>query len=127
MPKIKIAQNPTFSAEVQIPRVGGGVQPVSFTFRYLDRIALAKLYDGWHKTAEEQAEKAKADGATLEQFTAAEIQLQVEQIKAVVVGWGFDDKFTDEAVLELVSTCLGSPLAVLSAYREAYAQARLGN
>ncbi|MFK9098258.1 hypothetical protein HMPREF3173_16040 [Pseudomonas sp. HMSC08G10] len=127
MAKIKIAQNPTFTAEVKIPRVGGEPVSVEFTFRYLNRTALAKLYDSWNKAAEDHAEKAKANGATLEQFTAGQLQLQVEQIKAVVSGWGFDDEFTDEAIADLVTTCIGAPQAVLAAYQDAYLPARLGN
>lgn len=127
MPKIKIAQNPTFTTEVKIPRVGGEPVAVEFTFRYFDRTALAKLYDGWNQAAEANAEKAKAEGASLEHFTAGQVQLQAEQIKAVTVGWGFDDKFNDEAILELVTTCVGAPQAVLDAYQQAYNPARLGN
>lgn len=100
MAKIKIAQNPTFTAEVKIPRVGGYPVAVEFTFRYFDRTALAKLYDSWNQAAEANTEKAKAEGASLEQFTAGQVQLQAEQIKAVTVGWSFDDKFNDEAILE---------------------------
>ena len=127
MPKIKIAQNPTFTAEVKIPRVGSEPVTVEFTFRYFDRTALAKLYDSWNRASEANAEKAKTEGTTLEQFTAGQVQLQAEQIKTVTVGWGFDDKFTDEAILELVTTCVGAPQAVLDAYQEAYNPARLGN
>ncbi|WP_342649088.1 phage tail assembly chaperone [Pseudomonas sp. REB1044] len=100
---------------------------VPFTFRYLDRTALAKLYDAWNQAAEASAEKAKDKTLTLEQFTTVQVQHQAEQIKAITVGWGFDDKFTDEAVLELVTTCVGAPQAVLSAFQDAYNPARLGN
>ncbi|MEN5036893.1 phage tail assembly chaperone [Pseudomonas sp. TWI929] len=127
MAKIKIAQNPTFAAEVKIPRVGSEPVPVEFTFRYMDRTALAKLYDGWNQAFEAHAEKCKAEGASLEQFTTGQVQLQAEQIRAVTVSWGFDDKFTDEAILDLVTTCVGAPQAVLDAYQEAYNPARLGN
>ncbi|MEE1869083.1 phage tail assembly chaperone [Pseudomonas auratipiscis] len=127
MAKIKIAQNPTFAAEVKIPRVGSEPVPVGFTFRYMDRTALAKLYDGWNQAFEAHAEKCKAEGASLEQFTAGQVRLQAEQIKAVTADWGFDDKFTDEAILDLVTTCVGAPQAVLNAYQEAYNPARLGN
>ncbi|MCE7762947.1 hypothetical protein GQL56_09870 [Pseudomonas putida] len=127
MAKIKIAQNPTFTAEVKIPRVGGDPAPVEFTFRYMDRTALAKLYDGWNQAFEAHAEKCKAEGASLEQFTAGQVRLQAEQIKAITVSWGFDDKFTEDAILDLVTTCVGAPQAVLDAYQEAYNPARLGN
>ena len=127
MAKIKIAQNPTFTAEVKIPRVGGDPVAVEFTFRYFDRTALAKLYDGWNQAFEAHAEKCKAEGASLEQFTTGQVRLQAEQIKAVTVSWGFDDKFTEEAILELVTTSVCAPQAVLDAYQEAYNPARLGN
>lgn len=127
MPKIKIAQNPTFTAEVKIPRVGGDPLPVAFTFRYMDRNAMAKLYDSWNQASEANAEKAKSEGASLEQFTASQVQLQAEQIKEVTVGWGFDDKFGDAAILDLLTACVGAPQAVLDAYQEAYNPARLGN
>ena len=127
MPKIKIAQNPTFTAEVKIPRVGAEPVAVAFTFRYFDRTALSKLYDGWNQAFEAHAEKCKAEGASREQFTAGQVQLQAEQVKAITAGWGFDDKFTDEAILDLVITCVGAPQAVLAAYQEAYNPARLGN
>ncbi|MEW5543513.1 phage tail assembly chaperone [Pseudomonas soli] len=127
MAKIKIAQNPTFTAEVKIPRVGAEPVPVEFTFRYFDRTELARLYDGWNQAAEAHAEKAKAEGMSLEQFTAGQIQLQADQIKAVTVGWSFDDEFNEAAILDLVTTCIGAPQAVLSAYQEAYSPGRLGN
>ncbi|RRV49586.1 phage tail assembly chaperone [Pseudomonas sp. p106] len=127
MAKIKIAQNPTFSAAVSIPRVGAEPVSVDFQFRYFDRTDLAKLYDGWNQAAEENAEKAKTEGWTLEQFTARQLELQAEQIKVVTTGWSFDDEFTDEAIAALVSTCVGAPQAVLDAYQEAYRPARLGN
>lgn len=57
MAKIKIAQNPTFGAEVQLS------QPVEagFEFRYLDRIALSEMFDRWNKARDAWAEKAKID------------------------------------------------------------------
>lgn len=127
MAKIKIAQNPTFTAEVKIPRVGGEPVPVQFTFRYMDRTALAKLYDGWNKAVEANSEKARDENVSLEQFTAGQLKLQAEQIKAVTAGWGFDEDFTDDAILDLVTSCVGAPQAVLDAYQEAYKPARLGN
>lgn len=127
MAKIKIAQNPTFTAEVKIPRVGADPVLVGFTFRYLDRVALAKLYDGWNKAAEEAAETAKSEDWSLERFTERQMELQVEQIKAVTAGWGFEDEFSDQAIIDLVMTCVGAPQAVLNAYQAAYSPARLGN
>ncbi|MFO6289819.1 phage tail assembly chaperone, partial [Pseudomonas aeruginosa] len=39
--KFSIAQAPTFESSVEIPRLGGESIKVPFTFKYLDRVALA--------------------------------------------------------------------------------------
>jgi len=50
MAKFKIAQNPTFKADVEIPRVGGEFFKVTFEFNYRDRTALAALILAWQHT-----------------------------------------------------------------------------
>ncbi len=127
MAKIKIAQNPTFSAEVKIPRVGGEPVPVEFQFRYLDRVALAEMFDRWNKARDAWAAKVQEDSPSWKEATAAEIELQAEQLKDIVVGWDLDDEFSEEAILDLVKTCTGAPKAVTEAYQSAYSPARLGN
>lgn len=127
MAKIKIAQSPTFNALVKIPRVGGEPVEVDFEFKYLDRATLAAMFDRWNAARTEYAAKVKDENLSWVDATAAEISLQVEQIKDVVSGWGFDDKFSDESIANLVSTCVGAPEAVINAYQSAYVPARLGN
>lgn len=127
MAKIKIAQNPTFGAAVQLPRVGSDPVEVGFEFRYLDRVALAEMFDRWNKARDAWAEKAKEEGVSWKDATAAEIELQAEQLKDIVVGWDFDDKFCDDSILDLVQTCTGAPKAVIDAFQNAYSLARLGN
>lgn len=127
MAKIKIAQNPTFSAEVKLPRVGAEPVPVEFQFRYLDRVALAEMFDRWNKTRDAWAAKVQEDSPSWKEATAAEIELQAEQLKDIVVGWDLDDEFSEEAILDLVKTCTGAPKAVTEAYQSAYSPARLGN
>jgi len=127
MAKIKIAQNPTFSAVVQIPRIGADPVPVEFQFRYLDRVALAEMFDQWNEARDAWAAKAKEEGVSWKDATALEIKLQVEQIKGIVVGWDLVDEFGEEAIAELVRTCTGAPKAVTDAFQSAYAPARLGN
>lgn len=126
MAKIKIAQNPTFSAAVQMPRVGGEPVEVQFEFRYLDRLALAEMFDRWNQAREQLTEQAK-EGATWAEVTSSEVKLQADQLKEIVQGWGLEDEFTDEAVHQLALTCTGAPKAVIEAYQAAYAPARLGN
>ncbi|WP_439851154.1 phage tail assembly chaperone [Pseudomonas syringae] len=127
MAKIKIAQNPTFKAPVLIPRIGEAAVKVDFEFKYMDRTELAEMFERWNKARAELNAKRIDDGITWQEVTASEIALQVEQIKDIVTGWSFDNKFTGEAVAELVTTCVGAPQAVIDAYQSAYAPARLGN
>ncbi|MCF9000470.1 phage tail assembly chaperone [Pseudomonas syringae] len=127
MAKIKIAQNPTFKAPVMIPRIGEAAVKVDFEFKYMDRTELAEMFGRWNKARAELNAKSIEDGMSWEKVTASEIALQVEQIKEVVTGWSFDDKFTGEAVAALVTTCVGAPQAVIDAYQSAYDPARLGN
>ena len=127
MPKIKIAQNPTFTAEVQVPRIGGEPEPVKFQFRYMDRVTLAGMFDRWNKARDTWAEKAKDSGATWEEVTAGEIALQAEQLGEIVTGWDLEDEFSQEAIVNLVRTCTGAPKAVIDSFQSAYSPARLGN
>lgn len=127
MAKIKIAHNPTFKAPVMIPRIGESPVKVDFEFKYMDRKALAEMFESWNKARKELNAKTTEDGMTWQEVTSAEILLQVQQIKDVVTGWGFDDKFSDESIAALVTTCVGAPQAVIDAYQGAYDPARLGN
>lgn len=127
MAKIKIAQNPTFTALVQVPRIGGEAVPVEFTFRYMDRVTLSATFDRWNKARDAWAEKAKQDGASWEEVTGGEIALQAEQLSDIVTGWDLEDEFSPEAIVDLVRTCTAAPKAVIDAFQAAYSPARLGN
>lgn len=127
MAKIKISQNPTFKAKVAIPRVGADPVSVEFEFKYMDRLALAAHFDKWNAARDEHAKKVQEDGLSWQEATVTEIAIQVGQLKDIVSGWAFDEKLSDESLTALVTTCIGAPQAVLSAYQSAYQPARLGN
>lgn len=127
MAKVKIAQNPTFIAPVEIPRIGCAPVKVDFEFKYMDRETLADTFDKWNKARTALAESVSDGDRSLQHITAAEIALQVEQIKDLVVGWAFEDAFSEASITALVSTCVAAPQAVIDAYQAAYAPARLGN
>lgn len=129
MAKFKIAQNPTFKADVDIPRVGGSVLKVSFEFKYRDRKELAALFSGWQKAAKQDQERLKelGDDLTLVDITDADIDRQIEQVSELVVGWGFDDKLSPESIRALIETSAGAGDAIVKAYQGAFAVARLGN
>lgn len=129
MAKFKIAQNATFRAEVDIPRVGGTTIKVPFEFKYRNRKDLAKLFAGWQESAKDDQErfKAKGEDLTLVEITDSHIERQVEQVTQLVAGWGFDDKLSPESIRELVETSAGAGDAIVDAYQKAFSSARLGN
>ncbi|WP_311902270.1 phage tail assembly chaperone [Pseudomonas sp. VD-NE white] len=108
MAKIRIAQNPTFRALVHIPVVG--CEPEA-----IENLKAKEMREGF------------GEGTTLSDVVAAETEYQVQQIKDLVAGWGFDDKFDDKSILALVKSCQGTAEAVVNAYQSAFNQARLGN
>lgn len=128
----KIKMNPTFKSAVKIPRIGGEPLDVTFEFKALDRVSLAKTFDKWKSESialMEEAAKRELDGEgfTLVEWTDREIPLQVKQIKDIVVGWGFDDEFSDENIEELLTTSVSVTEAILEVYNDAYTRARQGN
>lgn len=129
MAKFKIAQNPTFKADVEIPRVGGQVIKVPFEFKYRDRKALAALFLSWQGTLKADEARFKEMGAelTIVDLTEAGIERQVEQVEALVAGWGFDDKLSQASIRALVETSAGAGDAIVKAYQQAFDPARLGN
>ena len=127
MAKFSIAPKPTFTVDVAIPQVGGKPAMVPFTFKYRDRTELAELFDSWKEKAEAIGERFKGTEPTLTEVTAAEVEQGVDQIKDLVVSWGFNDKLNDESITALVKSCIGVSDAVVKAYSEAFGKARLGN
>ncbi|WP_223630214.1 phage tail assembly chaperone [Pseudomonas atacamensis] len=127
MAKFSIAPKPTFTVDVAIPQVGEKPAMVPFTFKYRDRTALAELFDSWKAKAEAIGERFKGTEPTLAEITAAEVEQGVDQIKDLVVSWGFGDKLNDESITALVESCIGVSDAVVKAYSEAFGKARLGN
>ncbi|MBD1589789.1 phage tail assembly chaperone [Pseudomonas typographi] len=129
MAKFKIAQDPTFKADVAIPRVGGTSITVPFEFKYRDRTELAELFTGWQERAAKQQESFEASGkdVTLIEITNTQMDLEVDQLKDLVVGWGFDDPVSEESIRALVRTSVGAGKAVTDAYQAAFRAAREGN
>lgn len=128
----KLQLNPTFNAPVSIPRVGGEPLKVTFTFKTLDRRALAAVFDKWKKdnfALIEAAQKAEEDGTpfTLTEWADRELELQINQVKDITNGWGFDDEFNDENIEALLNSSISVTDAILEQYNAAYTRAREGN
>jgi hypothetical protein len=129
MAKFKIAEEPTFSADVGIPRVGGGSITVPFVFKYRDREALAALFTEWQSRAkaDQKLLDEKGDDVTVSDVTEAQIARQIEQVKALVVGWDFEDPVNDESIRAVVVMATGVTEAIVASYQKAFTPARQGN
>lgn len=122
--KFKIANNPTFKSKVSIPRVGGSEIEVEFEFKYLTRKQLAAIYEEWQAKL---TELNITDDTTLTELTDIEVELQIKQLKDIVIGWDFDDEFNDENIEQLVETSVFAAKTVIESYQEAYMKAKVGN
>ncbi|WP_062390953.1 phage tail assembly chaperone [Pseudomonas abietaniphila] len=127
MAKISIQQKPTFTADVEIPRIGDKPIKVPFTFAYLDRDQLAEFGDGEITHGKELSEIIKKGDATVRDITTRAEEFEVNQIKMIVKGWGFDDELNDDNIRALVRSASAVPAAILTAYKGAYHKAREGN
>lgn len=123
MAKFKIDPNPTFKADVKIPRIGAEPITVPFTFKVLQRTTLAALYDKWSTMTKEFQEQ---EVVSFTDMAEADIKLQVERIKDIVVSWAFEDPYTDENIRALVETSVQAAESILEAYQEAYSEVRRG-
>lgn len=126
MAKFKIAQNPTFTIDVEIPRIGGDPITVPITYLTQSRKQLAAMYDKWSDTA-----KAKSlddnEELTFTLLADSDMDSQKQQVKDIVVKWGFEDEFNDENILALCNTCTYAATAIVEAYHQAYAEQRTKN
>lgn len=125
MAKFKIASNPTFTTEVSIPRIGGDPHIVKITYRTVGRKQLAAIYDKWHEAS--KSFDLEADDLTYATLADADIDVQCQQIKDIVVGWSFEDEFNDENIVALCDTCTHAAQAIVEAYRKEYAEVRSKN
>lgn len=126
MAKFKIAQAATFLGAVMIPIVGQEPVKVDFKFKYRNRVELAALFDEWNQRRKDGQERF-GEKPTVSEIVAIDTENQMQQIKDLVVGWEFDDKFDDESIKALVTSCHGTTEAVVDAYQAAFTKARTGN
>lgn len=127
MAKIRIEQAPTFTIDVEIPRVGGKTVKVPFTFAYKDREALSAFADEQIQHSKQFAEQVNGEEVTVAGLTASTIDFQVKHLAEIIVGWGFEDELNEQSIRALASSAASVPDAILKAYQAAYTDARLGN
>lgn len=103
MPKFKIDPAPTFKAPVPIPIAGGDPAMVEMEFKHRDKDEL----DAFIKS---RTSKQDADS-----------------VMEMVVGWDFEDEFSEANVKRLVKKRIGAPLAIFTTYIDELVKARTKN
>lgn len=126
MAKFSIKRNPTFNASVPLPVVGGDPVKVEFTFKYLDRTALANFQQSRFDFASSLSEKF-GEGAKMGEVAKSAIDYEFDQLKAIVADWDIDEEFNDENLRAFVESSSQTVAAVVDAYMDSYQAARQGN
>jgi hypothetical protein len=125
--KITIQQKPTFTTDVEIPRIGEKSIKVPFTFAYLDRDQFVDFLDGEISHGKDLGEIIKKDDVTVRDVNAKDAEFEFTQLKSIIKGWGFDDELNDDNLRALVRSANSVPKAIIEAYKSAYNKAREGN
>ena len=108
MAKLTLTQKPTFTAVVQIPVLGGGAEPVEFTFKAKRKTEFAE----WLKTlTSPDGETSKDENIVLE----------------IASGWELEDQFNKKNLVELGELYPGATRAIVTAYINEYTGAKAGN
>lgn len=138
--KIVLGKRPdTFARTVTFPMVEGGDGCMSVDYIYRTRKEYAEFADkiqaGIQAKADAEAARYKAlaeageDVPALKQADLVKFQIEanVEWVMGAVKGWNLDIPFDREAVTQLVDELPAAVAAVITDYREAINEGRLGN
>lgn len=111
MTKLTLTRQPTFAATVKVPVLGGGTEPVEFTFK-------AKRKTEFSEWLESLADKPKE---------GKEARKDEEIVLDIASGWDLEEKFDKKNLVELFELYPGSARAIVAAYINEYAGAKSGN
>lgn len=138
--KIVLGKRPEFfSKEITFPMLDGSTGCMEVKYVYRTRREHAEFVDGIQASIEAKAKaeseryKALAEAGqeipTVKQSDIVEYQIKanVDTIMATVKGWNLDVPFDREAVEQLVIELPAAVAAIISTYRDAITEGRLGN
>lgn len=108
MAKLTLTQQPTFAATVKVPVLGGGTEPVEFTFKAKRKTEFSE----WLESLTKRTEEARKDE---------------EIVLGIASGWDLEEKFDKKNLVELFELYPGSARAIVAAYINEYAGAKAGN
>lgn len=151
MAKITLGNKPkNFPHEVTFPMLDGTQGVIEILFKYRTRKEYGAFVDEWkrqreaqasadvqaklkaHEAAAQQAKEAGAEVPALELLTQTEMQAAVvdgnaDYILQIADGWNLDFAFSRENLQQLCDEEPSAGPAIVTAYRAALTEARLGN
>lgn len=125
MAKFTIAQDPTFTKKVQIPRIGRDPVEVGFTFKYRTQSEVADLVSKWGKRREEVAEKIGE--SELAETVRTRLDLEGSELLEIVEAWEFDDELCHASAVALCESVQGLFARISADYFDSLKAERLGN
>lgn len=127
MSKFSVNRNPTFTASVPLPVVGGKPVNTIFTFKFMDRIALSEFQGRRLEFAKKFAEYVGGEEANATEIAKRAIEFEFGQMKEIIAGWEIEEEFNDENLRILVESGSEITAAIVNGYLDSYAKAREGN
>lgn len=122
MGKITLGQRPkTITRVVKATLPDGSEGAVTINYTYRTRTEFGALIDEVFGGGKEQT----AD--TMAALSRQSVEANADYIMRIVEGWNLDDEFARPAVVQLCDEMPGVALAIMSQYREAVSEGRLGN
>jgi hypothetical protein len=144
-PRVSLGKRPeSFTKTITGPMADGTIGAIDVTFRYRTRTEWGALLDSHAKAKAERdeatvsaflaaVEKARAAGAEIpaapgaEKRQAMEVEADARLVLDLATGWDLPDPFTLDSVKQLADEAPGIVTAIISGFREAVNEGRLGN
>lgn len=130
MAKISLGKRPkSFKRVIKVPMVEGGFAAVEVAFIYRTRTEFGQFVDGVMKAAQVVPASASDDDVEFSLRDALERtrDTNADYILQIAEGWDLDEPFSRAAVVQLCDELPGAAQAIISEYRAAITEGRLGN
>ena len=124
MAKIVLGKRPkSFKCKVTFGMLDGTEGMVEMSFIYRTRTEFGALIDGLMSDAGVD----KSDGVSLEEAMTKTRDSNAEYILKVADGWDLDQPFNVDTAAQLCDEIPAAAIAIMTAYRTAITEGRLGN
>lgn len=127
MPKFSVKRNPTFTAAVSLPVVGGEAVVANFTFKHMNRIELAEFQNKRIEFAKAIAELASQNTTTASDIAKFAIDFEFPQLKGIIEAWDIEEELNDSNLMALVESGSELTAAIVNGFLDSYHKAREGN